>query len=364
MKLTDKIESHFPKLDVNQKKALTRLQLSTIHDLLYYFPARYSDISELRFIRDLVPGESVTVLGKVTSATTKKSFKTRVPMGEAVVEDTTGSIKVVWFNQAYLAKMFRVGDAVKVSGKVSESKYGLTLTNPEIEKVSGLPIERHDTLFVDDTDTKTAIRFPVYPETRGLTSKWLYHALGKILKSGVLDTIEEYIPEEILERYHLPKLKTALVWIHTPRHENDALAARKRFAFEEVFFIQLQKQQDKKKFQELRSYTLDVDVDDVQRFVDRFPFTLTAGQERAIDSIFEDFEKSHPMSRLLEGDVGSGKTAIAASAAYAVIKTRPFDFKENKKQTYGNLQVAYMAPTEILATQLSKVSSRTLNTQE
>jgi ATP-dependent DNA helicase RecG len=364
VKLTDKIESHFPKLDVNQKKALTRLQLSTIHDLLYYFPARYSDISELRFIRDLVPGESVTVLGKVTSATTKKSFKTRVPMGEAVVEDTTGSIKVVWFNQAYLAKMFRVDDAVKVSGKVSESKYGLTLTNPEIEKVSGLPIERHDTLFVDDTDTKTAIRFPVYPETRGLTSKWLYHALGKILKSGVLDTIEEYIPEEILERYHLPKLKTALVWIHTPRHENDALAARKRFAFEEVFFIQLQKQQDKKKFQELRSYTLDVDVDDVQRFVDRFPFTLTAGQERAIDSIFEDFEKSHPMSRLLEGDVGSGKTAIAASAAYAVIKTRPFDFKENKKQTYGNLQVAYMAPTEILATQLSKVSSRTLNTQE
>jgi RecG-like helicase len=104
VKLTDKIESHFPKLDVNQKKALTRLQLSTIHDLLYYFPARYSDISELRFIRDLVPGESVTVLGKVTSATTKKSFKTRVPMGEAVVEDTTGSIKVVWFQPSVFGK--------------------------------------------------------------------------------------------------------------------------------------------------------------------------------------------------------------------------------------------------------------------
>ena len=352
MQLSDKIESHFPKLDVNQKKALARLGLATIEDLLFYFPARYSDISELHFIRDLVPGESVTVLGKVTSATTKKSFKTRIPMGEAVVEDTTGSIKVVWFNQAYLAKMFRVGDAVKVTGKVSDGKHGLTLTNPEIEKVSGLPIERHDTLFVDDTDTKTAIRFPVYPETRGLTSKWLYHAVGKILKSGVLDTIEEYIPEEILERYHLPRLTTALVWIHTPRQENDALAARKRFAFEEVFFIQLQKQQDKKKFQELRSYSLDVDIDDVQRFVDRFPFQLTGGQERAIESVFEDFEKSHPMSRLLEGDVGSGKTAIAASASYAVIKTRPFDFKENKTQTYGNLQVAYMAPTEILATQL------------
>jgi ATP-dependent DNA helicase RecG len=128
--------------------------------------------------------------------------------------------------------------------------------------------------------------------------------------------------------------------------------ARKRFAFEEVFFIQLHKWQDRKRFQELRSYTLDVDIDDVQRFVDRYPFTLTGGQERAIESIFSDFEKTHPMSRLLEGDVGSGKTAIAASASYAVIKTRPFDFKDNKTQTYGNLQVAYMAPTEILATQL------------
>ena len=103
--------------------------------------------------------------------------------------------------------MFRVGDAVKVTGKVSESKNGgLSLTNPEIEKVSGLPIERHDTLFVDDTDIKTAVRFPIYPETRGLTSKWLYHAIGKILKSGALESIEEYIPEEILERYHLPHL--------------------------------------------------------------------------------------------------------------------------------------------------------------
>jgi ATP-dependent DNA helicase RecG len=199
---------------------------------------------------------------------------------------------------------------------------------------------------------QSEIRYPIYPETRGLTSKFIYHAIDKIFKSGLLDTLEEYIPENILKKYKLPSLRTALIWIHTPKKEDDAKVARKRFAFEEVFFIQLHKWQDRKRFQELRSYTLDVDIDDVQRFVDRYPFTLTGGQERAIESIFSDFEKTHPMSRLLEGDVGSGKTAIAASASYAVIKTRPFDFKDNKTQTYGNLQVAYMAPTEILATQL------------
>lgn len=352
VKLNDKIESAFPRLSDIQKKALKRVGINTIHDILFYFPSRYSDMSELHFVRELIPGETATILGKVTSAKTKKSFRTKMPMGEAVVEDTTGSIKIVWFNQAYLAKMFKVGDSVRVTGKVTETKSGLTLANPEIEKTPDLPIDRHDTLFMKEDGEQSEIRYPIYPETRGLTSKFIYHAIDKIFKSGLLDTLDEYIPEEIFKKYKLPSLRTALIWIHTPKKEDDAKVARKRFAFEEVFFIQLHKWQDRKRFQELRSYTLDVDIDDVQRFVDRYPFTLTGGQERAIESIFSDFEKTHPMSRLLEGDVGSGKTAIAASASYAVIKTRPFDFKDNKTQTYGNLQVAYMAPTEILATQL------------
>ncbi len=352
MQLTDLIETHFKKLDTNQKKALRRQGLATINDLLFYFPARYSDISELHYINELIAGETATVLGRVTSAKTKKSFRTHIPMGEAVVEDTTGSIKIVWFNQAYLARMFKVGDAVKVSGKVTEGKNGLSLTNPEIEKIPTLPIDRHDSLFMDDGEKQTQIRYPIYPETRGLTSKWLYHALHKIMTSDVFDTISEYIPKDILETYHLPTLKTALVWIHTPKSEQDALAARKRFAFEEVFFIQLAKQLDKKAFRDLGAYSIDADIDDVERFITRFPYTLTGGQEHAIDSILADIDKEHPMSRLLEGDVGSGKTAIAASASYAVIKTRPLDKKTGKTQAFGSLQVAYMAPTEILATQL------------
>lgn len=352
VKLNDKIESAFPRLSDIQKKALKRVGINTVHDILFYFPSRYSDISELHFIRELVPGETATILGKVTSAKTKKSFRTKIPMGEATIEDTTGSIKIVWFNQAYLAKMFKVGDSVRVTGKVTESKAGLTLTNPEIEKTLDLPIDRHDTLFMKDENEQSEIRYPIYPETRGLTSKFIYHAIDRIFKSGLLDTLDEYIPEEILKKYKLPSLRTALIWIHTPKKEDDAKVARKRFAFEEVFFIQLAKQNDKKKFQEQNSFTIKVDENETNDFLSRFPFKPTSGQLTAIKSIFNDFTKSHPMSRLLEGDVGSGKTLVAATASHAIITNRPFDKTKGILQTFGNLQVAYMAPTEILATQL------------
>lgn len=346
MNINDKIEAHFSKLDAKQKSALKRLGLETIRDLVFYFPTRYSDISELHFINELKPGEVATILGKVKSSKTKKSFRTKIPMGEAVIEDPTGTIKTVWFNQAYLAKMFKVGDTVKVTGKVSESKNGLTLTNPEIEKTPELKIDLGNSLFVDSNKKTSGMSYPVYRETRGITSKWIYHAIEKIFSNKILDTIEEYIPEEILEKYKLPHIKTALVWIHKPREEKDALAARKRFAFEEVFFIQLVKQNEKKVFQSSYAYEVKIEKEDISDFTDRFPFPLTKGQEKAIESIRTDMIKNHPMARLLEGDVGSGKTAIAASTAYGIIMNRP------AKQTFGTLQVAYMAPTEILATQL------------
>ena len=352
MKLNDKIEKHFGRLDINQKKALARVGLETIEDILFYFPSRYSDISELHFISELVVGETATIMGKITSAKTKKSFKTKIPMGEATVEDTTGNIKIVWFNQAYLAKMFHVGDLVKVTGKISETKSGITLTNPEIEKTPDLPIDRHNTLFVSENNKNINIRYPIYRETRGLTSRWIYHAIEKIFGSGILNEIKEYIPEEILEKYKLPNIKTALIWIHTPRKEEDAIAARKRFAFEEVFFIQLAKQNEKKTWQKLGSYSIQASKESVDDFLSRFPFSPTKGQMGAIETITKDIGKDSPMSRLLEGDVGSGKTLVAAAASFVTIKTRPTDKVKNKVQTFGNLQVAYMAPTEILATQL------------
>ncbi len=345
MKIDDKIENHF-RIDINQKKALSQLGLKTIKDLLYHFPSRYSDISEVRNIITLEDGDNVTILGNITGLKTKKGFKSNIPMGQAILTDLTGTINIIWFHQPYLAKMLKEGSTVRVTGKVANSKtYGLTLTNPEITKEDILPIDIHDSLF-NTKGAQVQYGFPIYRESRGITSKWFYHAISKILKQDCVTNIEDYIPQDILNLYKLPALHTALFWVHMPQKKEHAEIARKRFAFEEVFFIQLARQQEKKKYESLFSYKLKIPHKDVDDFISRFPFTPTKAQSNAIDTILGDFIMDKPMSRLVEGDVGSGKTFVAATVAYAVIKNRPVG------QNFGNLQVAYMAPTEVLATQL------------
>lgn len=343
MQLSEKLESTF-RLTPDQKKALARLGLNTIGDLLFYFPQRYSDQSLLRLVRDLQGGDTATVYGEISKLKIRKSFRTKVPMAEGVLDDGTGKIKVTWFNQAFIGKMLHEGQKVTLTGKVSDGKYGLSMSNPEYEKGKSMPIDTHDSLFYLDGDNKD-FSFPVYRETKGITSKWMYHAINKIVSSGLVQKLEEYIPEEILNKYHLPKLSTALVWVHMPKNQKDSASARKRFAFEEVFMIQLEKAREREENREKKSFKVSVDEKDIKNFTDRFPFQMTKGQERAIDDVFSDFQREYPMSRLLEGDVGSGKTAVAATASYAAIRNRP------GTQSFGNLQVAYMAPTEILANQ-------------
>ncbi len=336
------------RIDEVHKKALTRLGLLTVRDILWYFPVRYSHLSEIKLIHDIIPDESVTVYGVVSKLKTKKSFKTKVPMAEGMITDTTGSLKIIWFNQAYAAKMIRDGQTVTLTGKVTETKHGLQLTNPEWKESSVMPIDTTDSLF--GTGKKTSFGYPIYPETRGVTSKWIYHTISKIFASGLLSTVEDYLPETVREKYRLPTLSTALVWLHTPQEERHAEAARKRFAFEEIFFIQLKRAQERREYISAGSYKMAIDETVIKDFTDRFPFTLTKAQIDAIEIITKDMTKDAPMTRLLEGDVGSGKTAVAATAAFATIKNRPMD-ASGKLQTFGNLQVAYMAPTEILATQ-------------
>jgi ATP-dependent DNA helicase RecG len=349
MLLGDKLEEHF-RIDSNQKRALARLKIFSVHDLLFHFPVRYSDISQIRVIKDLIAGENATVFGKISKLKTKKGFHSKIPMGEAEIEDLTGKIKIIWFHQAYLAKMIKPGENIKLTGRVTESKSGLYLANPEFEKMPNMPIDSHETLFNKKGVSNEGFSYPVYRETRGITSKWFYHTIEKAFKAGILDQIEDYIPEDILKQYHLPTLKSALVWIHKPKNENDATSARKRFAFEEVFFIQLQRQQDKREYKANKSFRVLPNEKNTAEFVKRFPFEPTKAQTKAIDTVLSDMAQIHPMSRLLEGDVGSGKTAVAATAAYGAVMQRP-EGKDGKLQTFGNLQVAYMAPTEILATQ-------------
>ncbi len=363
MELRDEIASHF-KLTPATLKAIDKLKIGTIKDLLFYFPNRYSEISQIRNIETLEEGELVTILGKISGLSTQKTFRSKIPMGKATLKDLTGSINIVWFHQPYLAKMIKDGSTVRVTGKVSRSKtYGLTLTNPEIKNEGFLPIDTTDSLFSKDQNN-LQYGYPIYHETKGITSKWIYHAVNKIIRQDCFKNIEDYLPKEILEKYKLPKLKTALIWIHNPQKKEHWEIARKRFAFEEVFFIQLSRQQERKMTDRLFSYKLEIDKDDIDDFISRFPFKPTNSQSKTIKTIFSDFKKDKPMTKLIEGDVGSGKTFIAATVSYAVIKNRPLRSKSNKgskkdgpikkgdRLDFGNLQVAYMAPTEVLAVQL------------
>ena len=354
MQLTAAVETLF-RLVEPQRKALKKLRIKTAEDLLYHFPSRYGDVAEQRNIEGLQKGEAVVVFGRIRNLKASKGFRTKIPMGTAELTDDTGKIQVVWFNQPYLAKMIPEEALVRVEGRVSErrrkvepSRQGSTLpslyfSNPKIEKMESVPQGVGESLFGSEGDSHHL--HPVYPESRGITSNWFFHSIQKVIGSGILDSLTDPIPQEILETYHLPSLKTALIWIHAPQNKDHAVAARKRFAFEEVFFIQLEKQKERRSWQKEKSFTIEKGEEHIEAFTKRFPFSFTNAQNRAISGILEDFRKGVPMARLLEGDVGSGKTAVAASTAYAVITSRP------KDQNYGTLQVAYMAPTEILATQ-------------
>lgn len=320
-----------------QKDALKKLGIKTLEDLLYHFPSRYGDTAEARSIDSLKKGDSVTIYGKITGLKASKGFKTRITMATATVEDETGSIQCVWFNQPYIAKMTPEGALVRIEGKVSQRRSNgpLYFSNPKLEIVDKLPIGVGDSLFGDEGETHTL--YPVYPESRGISSLWMYHSLQKLFKSGILDLLEDPIPDDILKKYNLPGIKTAMIWMHAPAKNDDAIAARKRFSFQEIFVIQLGRQQARKIYEQYPSFTLETDMKHVHEFIRRFPFEATDAQKRAIETIISDMSSEKPMSRLLEGDVGSGKTAVAAATAYAVMNAR--------------MQVAYMCPTEILAMQ-------------
>lgn len=342
MEPKDSLENSYRLLEP-QKKALRRLGILTVQDLLFHFPTRYSEASEIKTISSLVAGDTASIYGSVHSIELKKGFKSKIPMAKAVIQDDTGSIKATWFHQPYIAKTLPEGTEAKFTGKITAGKSGLYISNPEFELIDKVPLVRGGSNLFGESEG--GISYPIYPETRGITSKWFYHALQKAFSSGILEKIQDPLPEEILKKYNLPTLKTAMVWIHSPKKISDAEAARKRFAFEEVFLIQLQKQKDRKELEHDPAFAIERPDEELEKFIKRFPFEPTSAQRKAIQSILSDMKMGHPMSRLLEGDVGSGKTAVAATVAYAVCTSRP------KGQTFGTLQTAYMAPTEILANQ-------------
>jgi len=299
---------------------LKNLGLETIEDLIFYFPFRYEDFSLIKNIDDLVPNEPVTVRGKIQLIANRRSFRKRKNITEALVADESGSVKVIWFNQPYLTKTLRVGDEVYLSGKLDEDR--LQFVSPDYEKVRTSPVH-------------TARLVPIYHLTLGVTQKQLRFLISQTDK--VILQIEDYLPKEIIDKYKFLNLNKALYNIHFPSSQLNSDSARKRLQFDELFLIQLSIQKIKKQLKENKALKIKFLEKQTKDFVDSLSFTLTDSQKKCSWEIIRDLEKDQPMNRLLEGDVGSGKTVVVALAILNAV--------------LNGYKVVMMAPTEILAVQ-------------
>jgi len=325
-----------PKVSAVYVKKLKKFGIKTVQDMLFYFPARYDDFSEIISIKSARQklGETVCVQGQITEIENTNTFKKYMAMTEAVIQDDNSEIKVIWFNQPYLVKSLKEDDFVCLAGKVSLYKEGIFLNNPSYERIN--EIGENEEL------THTGRIVPVYSETRGVTSRWLRYVIKPLLYRFV-EQIQESLPEEIIKKYKFLPIQEAVWQLHFPSTFSHADAAKARFSFEELFLIQLNVLKEKLKLMLKKSPACPMDAALMKKFTDSLPFLLTDSQKKCAFAILKDLEKTAPMSRLLEGDVGSGKTVVAAMAALSIAK--------------NSHQVAFMAPTEILAKQHFKTIS-------
>ncbi|MDP2668531.1 MAG: ATP-dependent DNA helicase RecG [bacterium] len=343
MDLATPLEQIFTKLQPRQKSALKKLGLKTAENLLRHFPYRYENPADLVRISEVITGEKVRIWGRVKKIDYEKTWKKKMNIAYASVEDPTGRIKMVWFRQPYIARMLPEGSCAIFSGTVASKKDGYYIANPLYDIV---PCNVVPSFSKENSSRPPAGRAglqPLYPSTAGLSSLWISKAVAKVL---ALVKAEEFLSEKIIEKYHLPTLQTALRWAHIPKTEEHSNAAKKRFAFEGVFLMQLMRASQKEEIKKTAGIKLS-DIEELRdEFIKLLPFGLTDAQKKSIEDILSDLKSGHPMNRLLEGDVGSGKTAVAACAAYIVAKNR--------------MQAAYMAPTEILARQHFETFSKVL----
>lgn len=328
------------------QRGLSKLNILTAKDLLKHFPSYFVQASKTSSIKDTNPGNSTTLYGIVSRIKVRRTFRGHKPLTEAKLKDDTGTLTLMWLNQPYISKQLSEGLMLRVEGKISESTAGKrTIVNPrfEIIKNSIIPQGGHESLF-EDNYNKDVLSAPVYPASKGVSSQWLEYHIKSLLSKGYHTLIPDPIPEKILSALKLPSLSTALIWMHAPKSQSDYEIAKKRFAFDEIFTIQLMNYRERIRAKQEVSEQIVINNKKVKDFISTLPFSLTKGQKNAIKSIYNDFEQGVPMTRLLEGDVGSGKTIIAGITAYGLLTSK-------QKSTSKKPQVIIMAPTEILATQ-------------
>lgn len=307
-------------------KPLKVLGIHTVYDLLRHIPFRYDDFSKIVNIAELTPGETATIRAKINKITNKRTWKKNIYITEAEVSDESGMIKAVWFNQPFLTRNLKIGGLVNLAGKAVFNNNSLYLQNPAYERIFENSTSEH---------THTGGLVPIYRETAGITSRWIRFLVKNSIEQ--VAQIEEILPQEIIKKHDLLPISSAILKIHFPENVDEVKEAKRRLAFEELLLIQLLILKARRKIKKSDAPPIPFDIEKTKRFVASLSFALTDSQRKAAWEILQDMSKNIPMNRLLEGDVGSGKTVVAAIAALnAASKGR---------------QIAIMAPTEVLARQ-------------
>jgi ATP-dependent DNA helicase RecG len=319
--LTDPV-SRLPKVGPVYLKRLEKLGIVKIADLLTHPPSRFMDFRKITAINNARVGDTVSVIAKLNFIKNQYSKTGRImQIGE--IEDASGKMKIIWFNQPYLAMSMKRGLEMSFSGKVEFFGANKAFLSPEYE--------------IGDSFIHTGRLVPIYPETHGVSSKWLRSKIAFALKIGKPEIVD-FIPEEDLKKYSLVAYKNAIYDLHFPEKEIDYQKAKKRLGFDEFLSLTLQSIYRKDLWKEnMALYQIKPDNKNILKFINGLPFSLTPSQTKSIEEILINIGKKIPMNRLLEGDVGSGKTVVAAVAVFATF--------------LSGYQSVIMAPTQILANQ-------------
>ena len=304
-------------------QTMARLGLNTLEDMLYNFPRRYDDYSQLKPIKRLRYGEEVTVIGTVYTIDSRQIKGRFRELTEAIITDGTGFLRVTWFNRPWLVKQIEEGAQIVLSGKVDQYLGRLVMNSPEWE-----PLEQQN--------LHTNRIVPVYPLTSNIKQHWLRERMYEVV-SYWAPRVADPLPEGLRESAELMDLPTALLQAHFPSNMEQLRAARHRLAFDEILMLQLGVMSQKRNWQNRAAQVYDTAQDWLAAQVASLPFQLTAAQQNALKDVQADLTSGRPMNRLLQGDVGSGKTVIAA-LAIAII-------------AYHGAQSAMLAPTSILSEQ-------------
>ena len=306
----------------NRVALLNRLGIYTLEDLITYYPRTHEDRSIPKKIIDLLHGEEALIEAIPVSRMSEIKIRRNFTMYKLIVRDDTGTCQITWYNQTYLKNMFKVGEKYKFFGKVNKKFNKVDMISPVFDSENSIK--------------NTGKIIPIYPTTYNLPQ----NTLRKIIENGLAEIdekLEDTLPEYLLSKYNLCDLNTAIKQIHFPDNFENFNKARKRLVFEELLSMQLALLSLKSQYEvESEGISLDKNVK-MSELIDKLPFRLTKAQLRVLEEIDNDLESSKPMNRLLQGDVGSGKTVVAEIAAYKAVKS--------------GYQVAIMAPTAILATQ-------------